>query len=695
MKQIKRVTGAVLVVLLLGTAAMAADSGPVAWWNFDEGQGKAARDSVADVDDAIVGNFWHMQGVAGTGVKFDGFTTHVARRAAGAPKIKEAFTIEAWIAPQAFPFNWCALVNQERDHEAGYFFGIGELGQITLQLAAGGKWQECTSKKTVPFMTKWSHVVGTFQEGEGMTLYIDGEEVGRLRVEGKLTLAPEVDFQIGRNHKKTLMNRESLVRQDVNFPWSYSFDGIIDELKVYDRALTANEIEQAYRESDPKSPPPLKWRKLPTVPESNRFGATYAKLKFYPEWDDLWRVGDHPDITVTFDEYPYAMVFWRGTNYNMNLVTENGKWVGDQSAEGGEGEVIGCCEHMSDKQCRYAHVRIIENHDARVVVHWRYAVNDVLYRIANAEDGWGAWADEYYYIYPDGAAVRHFTIYNMEGASITEPASFNNPGEKAEDNLEVEAVTMANMAGEIRSFSWDPWPNDGRVAAPFDNALEDANICIVNFKSKSKPYYIYEEGTTVIPYGGGTIELRPEYSKFPTWNHWPVSQAPSDGRYALVADRVSSSAVTSPEPPMRRTEDGRLVGEFIMGLTTEPIEGLAPLARAWLHAPELTVTSGDFTSSGYDKSQRGFQLERNSTGKGEAVAFEIAASHESPIVNPAFVIKNWGEGDAVLTLGGKQIPRGKVFRQGHDHRLEGSDLVVWLKTTSEEPVTISLSPAGS
>ena len=48
------------------------------------------------------------------------------------------------------------------------------------------------------------------------------------------------------------MNRESLVRQDVNFPWSYSFDGIIDELKVYDRALTANEIEQAYRESDPK-----------------------------------------------------------------------------------------------------------------------------------------------------------------------------------------------------------------------------------------------------------------------------------------------------------------------------------------------------------------------------------------------------------------------------------------------------------
>ena len=50
-------------------------------------------------------------------------------------------------------------------------------------------------------------------------------------------------------------------------------------------------------------------------------------------------------------------------NYNMNLVTENGKWVSDQSAEAGGDKVIGCCEHMSDKQCRYAHVR--------VVVYWR------------------------------------------------------------------------------------------------------------------------------------------------------------------------------------------------------------------------------------------------------------------------------------------------------------------------------------
>ncbi|MHC4546735.1 MAG: hypothetical protein ACYSYL_19835, partial [Planctomycetota bacterium] len=141
------------------------------------------------------------------------------------------------------------------------------------------------------------------------------------------------------------------------------------------------------------------------------------------------------------------------------------------------------------------------------------------------ETGWGAWADEYYYIYPDGAAVRHFTVHGLGGCSITEPTVLNQPGEKAEDNVELAAVTMANMKGEMRTHTWNPWPSNGKVAAPFTNALPGANICMVNLKSKSKPFYIYEPGTRIIPYGGGLRELRKEYSRFPTWNHWPVSDS--------------------------------------------------------------------------------------------------------------------------------------------------------------------------
>jgi hypothetical protein len=684
----------ITLVLSFSSFTFAAEESLIAWWKFDEAKGKHAIDSVTQKKDPIMRNFSYLPGVSGTAVKLDGFTTHIVRKAADAPPLRDAFTIEAWIAPQAYPYNWCAIVNQEKDHEAGYFFGIDAFARLGLHVAVDGEWHECnTEKAKVPFMTKWTHIVGTFDKNKGLTVYIDGEVAATLSVKGALDFADGMDLQIGRNHKKTLMDPETLVRPEVNFPTSYSFDGLIDELKIYNRALSADEIELTYKENKPEAAPALEWRKLPVIPPSDRFGAYYTRLKFYPEWDNLWRVGDHPDIVVTFDEGPYSMVFWRGTNFNMNLVTENGKWVGDQSAEGGGGNVIGCCEHMSDKQDRYAHVRLIESHDARVVVHWRYAVVDVLYRIANMRgDSWGAWADELYYIYPDGVAVRAFTVYNMRGRhSTTEPASYNNPGERAEDNLNVDALIQANMEGEIRRQRWDPWPSSGDVAAPFTNDLPNANINIVNFKSKSKPFYIYEPGTRIIPYGGGLIEIR-DYSKFPTWNHWPVGQAPSDGRYAFFTDRVASSAVTSPEPKVEVDDDGTSHGRFIMGLTDQPIENLAPIARAWLHAPKLKVTSRGFVSEGYSRDQRAFILSKSAPAQAERLDFEIAATDDSPIVNPAFVIKNWGSFKAKLTIDGRAIEEGKNFRQGIYDRLEGRDLIVWLKTESTKPMEISLLP---
>ena len=105
-------------------ALAASETGLVAWWKFDEGKGKIAIDRISQKEDAILRNFRYLPGVSGTGVKFDGFTTHIIRKAAEAPHLTDAFTIETWVAPQAYPWNWCAIVNQEKDHKAGYFFGI-------------------------------------------------------------------------------------------------------------------------------------------------------------------------------------------------------------------------------------------------------------------------------------------------------------------------------------------------------------------------------------------------------------------------------------------------------------------------------------------------------------------------------------------------------------------------------------------
>ena len=70
----------------------------------------------------------------------------------------------------------------------------------------------------------------------------------------------------------------------------------------------------------------------------------------------------------------------------------------------------------------------------------------------------------------------------------------------------------------------------------------------------------------------------------------------------------------------------------------------------------------------------------------------LAGSERSPVLNPAFVLKNWGEADATLMLDGKAIPRGNDFRIGHRQTLEGTDLIVWIKTESQGSLAVRLEP---
>lgn len=688
----RRLVWKLALLLLICQSGFGQDRGPAAYWPFDEARGRATTEKSNQAEDVIQGNFSLVNGVIGKGLKFDGFTTRITR-VSDLPEIHEAVTFEAWIAPQAYPWNWNAIVEQENR----YFFGLDATGHIGLRVFVDDQWRECVSARQIPFM-QWSHIAGTFDPNIGLSLYINGEEAGRLNVTGRLAQG-EVDpktgqptggtFQIGRNIQ------ELPAAASIKIPASYSFDGIIDELKIYRRALDASEIKTSYESSRLAMPPPLTWRRLPMIPDGEKqFGAFYTRLKFYPEWDQLWRIDDYPDLVVTFDDAAYKMVFWHGTAYNMNLVTENGRWIGDQSAEAPRGK-YGCVEHMSDKQARYAHVRLIENSPARIVVHWRYALTDVLYNIGERDPitGWGDWADEYYTIYPDGLAVRHFLVHGpREGYSITEPSTLNNPGEKAEDNVSIQAATLANMEGETRTFSWERWPSDGGIRGEFFNPVPNANIAIVNTKSAFKPVYIYEPATLIIPYGGGVLETRPWFSKFPIWNHWPVAQIPSDGRPALALDRVSSSAILSPEPPERkRARDSAAEGRFLMGLTNQPITAMLLVARAWLQPPGLKVSGEDFASDGYSRDDRAYHLHRLSKGSTK-LGFNIHASDKSPAVNPVFVVDGWGRGGVVLQVNGKPVAEGKDFRVGHIDRLEGSSLVIWIRAQLTSPSNFSLTP---
>jgi hypothetical protein len=661
-------------------------AGLAAQWAFDDQRGNVVHDSVSGRDNPILNNHQWVKGVSGDGLKFDGFTTVIELAPKDAPKVGPGFTVESWIAMQSYPWNWVPIVDQHQDEASGYFFGIDAEGRLGLQLSVWGIWNICRSDVRIP-LKRWTHVAAVYDPATGVSLYIDGKPAGKLPVTGDFVLPRDTPFRIGRN----LIDLPpiALVRPKASFPALYSFDGILDDLRIYNHPLSSAEIASAYNPTIASVQPELTERRWPVLPgEASHLRAVYTDLHLYPEWDALWRTGPASDVVVSFKKLPFHYVFWRGANYGPNMVTENGIWMSDQSFE--SGTKIGTAEHMNDKHNMHASISILETTNARVVLHWRYALVDVTGGFAgiDPETGWSDWVDELFYIYPDGLAVRRGTIHGKRKKySFTEPTLLLEPGKKPEDYVSLQAATVVNSKGENHTYSWAP----DSPPFPFPDQPTDANIAVVNLHSKYKPFYIYKEGTELGPYGWPP-ELRPQYSHFPVWDHWPVNQIPSDGRFELFPDHYASAAIMSPNPnavwiegpgPTKTTY-------FLFGLSDGSVEQLAQLDRSWLHPPNLKMED-DKIASTYDPGQRAYLLTGvSAAGKGTQLKFTIDASESSPIVNPAFVIKGWGQLPPEVRVDGASLGEGDV-EAGLVETLSGTDLVLWLRKTAASPVHVSLT----
>jgi hypothetical protein len=685
----------------------------VSWWRFDEGKGRNVQDNASKVTDKIVGNYWYAEGVRGSCLKLDGYTTHVARSADKAPRLEGDFTIEAWVAPQTYPWNWTAIVNQEKDHKEGFFFGVGADGSVAMGVAIkDGQWRMCVSKEKIELL-KWSHIAATFEKKGSISVYINGKKSGGLSFresrEGRIKnmkIPEDIEMWIGLSHTKMYAvgtEREPSKQLLSNM----IFDGLIDEVKIYNGAMDEKEIHSAYEKVKLKDPQPLRFRRFPTEGKGkNSFGAYCTTMKYDPTWDALWRIGNNADIVVTFDK-PVRIMFWHGTSYGASYVTENDIWMGDQSLESHPGwpnpdyrkGQWGCAEHMSDKQCRYSHVSLIENNPARVIVHWRYNPCYITYEQANVDSltGQGDWVDEYFVIYPDAVTVRHQILWTsnwgealdtknwppegMPWHQFQETIMFNQPGTRPEDNVEMGAFTVANMAGQSHTYSVGEYSEQDKNEIEKSGELKSANIQMTNLKSQYKPFIIFEPGSSIDPW---------PIKKFYSWNHWPVAQLPSDGRVAQAADRPSHTSFSCGAPVIHNGENGSHMSVMLYGLKKGTIEELVPLARSWIYPAELKVIDGDIICKGYDKFQRAYVVECKNGGS--RIELQIAGSGKSPVVNPGIVLKNWGDKKVSVKLNGVELEIMKDFRVGYEKKLEGIDLVLWVKIKSTDNFSVSIIP---
>jgi len=133
----------------------------------------------------------------------------------------------------------------------------------------------------------------------------------------------------------------------------------------------------------------------------------------------------------------------------------------------------------------------------------------------------------------------------------------------------------------------------------------------------------------------------------------------------------------------------------LQGMTDKAADKLVPLARSWLQAAKMKITSDAYKGGVYDQSERAYIIEKTDPGNSTPCKFVVEASKESPLLNPAIIIKNWGNQLSTLSINGKKIKHGKDFRQGIRKGPFGEDLIVWIRLKSQKPVEITLGRADS
>jgi beta-fructofuranosidase len=224
----------------------------VAHWPFSEGGGTTVRDGSNQdaihyvVNDRPISPAHEPQwrsGINGQALLFDGYSTWIERKE-GIRSIDQAFTIETWLAPRSFggieDERLTGIVNQHnRELNQGFILGVHRHGKWALQIGVDGEWIEVWAENSPIPQLKWSHLAASFNGQEGhIKLYLNGEKVAEK------TIGQNVSMSV--SHEALLIGKSNEAMTIENVFSLNVFSGLLDDIKIYNRALNEVEITKSF-----------------------------------------------------------------------------------------------------------------------------------------------------------------------------------------------------------------------------------------------------------------------------------------------------------------------------------------------------------------------------------------------------------------------------------------------------------------
>jgi hypothetical protein len=198
------------------------NNGLVAAYGFEEISGATVADASGNGNHGTIKHEQRItNGRYGTALKFDGVDDWVTVNNSASLALSTSMTLEAWVYQQSSIGN--TIMVKEGDGFAAYNFYSSEDQDIPVSYLYDGGYRSVFGSNPVP-LNQWTHLVSTY-DGQFQRLYVNGVEVAR-------------------SYLTTMIQSSSgVLRIGGNNLWGEYFHGCIDEVRIYNRALTATEIK--------------------------------------------------------------------------------------------------------------------------------------------------------------------------------------------------------------------------------------------------------------------------------------------------------------------------------------------------------------------------------------------------------------------------------------------------------------------
>ena len=228
----------VLAVMPAGVQAQS-DDGLVAEWHFDEGSGSVLKDSSGNGNDGTIYGATWVEGKYGKALSFDGSIDYVDLGDVLDFDGTDNFAICGW-SKYSSTNTYASIVTKEQTNSpwTGYALYSNYAGVVKAYMREGNDNKEVDTPSDPYADGEWHYYV-MVNDGSSDTLYlyIDGNFIGR-----------DTNLNVGDCNTVAHLNigtRDNL-KDSTGGKWC--FNGVVDEVRIYNRALIEEEIKEHYKQ---------------------------------------------------------------------------------------------------------------------------------------------------------------------------------------------------------------------------------------------------------------------------------------------------------------------------------------------------------------------------------------------------------------------------------------------------------------